>query len=111
MFHLFSAVKRLLDSSAQEGGDKKCNSTNFRGARMSLQTMYAILKGTTIVLGALSIPWSTFIGFSFGAGRYFIGLVALSLQTVVALVDGYIWFWVLENMMTRIQGRVARSTW
>jgi len=70
---------------------------------MTLQTKYNILKATTIVIGALSIPWSTFVGYCFGEGRYFIGLVALCLQTAVSLVDGYIWFWVLENMRERVQ--------
>ncbi|NWF77687.1 MAG: hypothetical protein HXY36_03735 [Chloroflexi bacterium] len=70
---------------------------------MSLRTKYAVLKATTIVLGALSIPWSTFVGFCFGEGRYFTGVVALCIQTAVALIDGYIWFWVLENMRIKIQ--------
>jgi len=71
---------------------------------MRLQTKYIILKATTIFFGALSIPWSTFTGFCFGDGRYLTGLVSLGLQTGVALVDGYIWFWVLENMKNKIQG-------
>lgn len=74
---------------------------------MNLRAKYVILKATTIVLGALSIPWSTFVGFSFGEGRYFIGAVALCAQTVVALVDGYIWFWVLENMRDKMQKETA----
>ena len=65
---------------------------------MSRQGKYALLKGITVALGALSIPWSTFVGFSFGAGHYSIAVVGLCIQTVVALVDGYIWFWVLEHM-------------
>ncbi len=68
---------------------------------MSLRTKYAILKAVTIAVGALSIPWGTFIGFCFGEGRYSIAVVALCLQTVVSLADGYIWFWVLENMDTK----------
>jgi hypothetical protein len=71
--------------------------------KISLQTKYAALKATTIALGALSIPWGTFIGFCFGEGRYSIGVVALCVQTVVALIDGYIWFWVLENMANKIE--------
>jgi len=70
---------------------------------MSLRTKYAVLKATTIALGALSIPWSTYIGFCFGEGRYSTGLVALCVQTVVSLIDGYIWFWVLENMKRRLE--------
>ena len=65
---------------------------------MSLQGKYALLKGITVALGAFSIPWNTFVGFSFGAGHYTIAVVGLCLQTLVALVDGYIWFWVLEHM-------------
>ncbi len=75
---------------------------------MTLRTKYAVLKATTIVLGALSIPWSTFVGFCFGEGRYSIGVVALCVQTAVALVDGYIWFWVLENMKKRLDEESAR---
>ena len=65
---------------------------------MNLRTKYRLLKSTTIAIGALSIPWGTFIGFCFGEGRYSIGLVVLCLQVAVSLADGYIWFWVLENM-------------
>ncbi len=65
---------------------------------MNPRVKYAMLKGLTVLLGALSIPWGTFIGFLFGEGRYSIAAVALCLQTAVALADGYIWFWVLENM-------------
>ena len=74
---------------------------------MRLQTKYKMLKATTIFFGALSIPWSTFTGFCFGDGRYFTGIVSLAAQTVVALVDGYIWFWVLENMKNKIQGETG----
>jgi len=70
---------------------------------MSLRTKYSLLKATTIVISALSIPWGTFIGYCFGEGRYTEGIIALSLQTAVSLVDGYIWFWVLENMRNRLE--------
>ena len=69
---------------------------------MNLRTKYRLLKSTTIAIGALSIPWGTFIGFCFGEGRYSIGLVALCLQVAVSLADGYIWFWVLENMRDKM---------
>jgi len=71
--------------------------------KMNLRTKYKMLKATTIVIGALSIPWGTFIGFCFGEGRYSIGLAALCLQILVSLADGYIWFWVLENMKYKIE--------
>jgi len=70
---------------------------------MNLRTKYKILKATTITIGALSIPWGTFIGFCFGEGRYFTGLVALCVQVAVSLADGYIWFWVLENMKDKLE--------
>ena len=70
---------------------------------MNLRTKYRILKATTILIGALSIPWGTFIGFCFGDGRYFIGVVALGVQVLVSLADGYIWFWVLENMKDKME--------
>ena len=74
---------------------------------MNLQIKYKLLKATTIVIGALSIPWGTFIGFCFGDGRYSIGLAALCLQVVISLADGYIWFWVLENMKVKIEQESA----
>lgn len=76
---------------------------------MRLQTKYMVLKATTIFFGALSIPWSTFTGYCFGDGRYSVALASLAAQTVVALVDGYIWFWVLENMRNKIQGEATGS--
>jgi len=76
---------------------------------MNLRTKYAMLKATTIVIGALSIPVSTFVGFCFGEGRYFTGLVVLCAQIVVALADGYIWFWVLENMKGKMAERTTKQ--
>jgi len=63
-----------------------------------LKKKYSILKTITIIIGALGIPWGTFTGFCFGSGQYLLGMVSLCLQGFVALVDGYIWVWVLENM-------------
>jgi hypothetical protein len=77
---------------------------------MNLLTKYKLLKATTILIGALSIPWGTFIGFCFGEGRYSIALVALCLQVMVSLADGYIWFWVLENMKGKLEKESASST-
>ena len=70
---------------------------------MSLPVKYNILRGTTIFLGAVSIPLSTFIGFCFGEGRVSTGLVFLLFQTFIALTDGYIWFWVLEHMDAKVK--------
>jgi hypothetical protein len=76
---------------------------------MNLRTKYSVLKATTIAIGALSIPWGTFIGYCFGAGRYSIGVVALCVQVAVSLTDGYIWFWVLENMKNKMESEPAGS--
>jgi hypothetical protein len=70
---------------------------------MNLLTKYKILKATTVLVGALSIPWGTFIGFCFGEGRYTTGLVALCIQVAVSVTDGFIWFWVLENMKEKTE--------
>jgi hypothetical protein len=77
---------------------------------MNLRTKYRLLKATTIAIGALSIPWGTFIGFSFGAGHYSTGVVALCVQVAVSLTDGYIWFWVLENMRDKMDRVPAKPT-
>ena len=60
-------------------------------------------------IGALSIPWGTFIGYCFGEGRYSIGLVALCVQVAISLADGYIWFWVLENMRGKMEKELTNS--
>jgi hypothetical protein len=77
---------------------------------MNLRTKYKILKATTILIGALSIPWGTFIGYCFGDGRYFIGVVALGVQVLVSLADGYIWFWVLENMKGKLENEHPKAS-
>ena len=77
---------------------------------MNLRTKYIILKTTTIVIGALTIPCGTFVGFCLGEGRYFTGLVVLCVQTLVALLDGFIWFWVLENMKNKMSKETLKST-
>ncbi len=77
--------------------------------KMNLRTKYKMLKATTIVIGALSIPWGTFIGFCFGEGRYTIGLVALCVQVAISLADGYIWFCVLENMKGKLEKELETS--
>ncbi len=76
---------------------------------MSLRSKYTLLRSTTITLGALSIPLSTFIGFCFGEGRYSLGLVFLGLQTCLSLLDGFIWFWVLEHMDAKIKEEERNS--
>ncbi len=76
---------------------------------MNLQNKYKILKTTTIVTGALSIPWGTFTGFCFGEGRYVTGLVALCIQVAISVADGYIWFWVLENMKKKMDKGQVKS--
>jgi hypothetical protein len=80
------------------------------GLKMNLRTKYKILKATTIVIGALGIPWGTFIGFCFGEGRYSTGLVALCGQVAISLADGYIWFWVLENMRDKMEKEPIKSS-
>jgi hypothetical protein len=77
---------------------------------MSLQAKYKLLKAITVAIGALSIPWGTFIGYCFGEGRYSIGLVALCGQVAVSLIDGYIWFWVLENMKGKMEQESIKPT-
>ena len=62
---------------------------------------YRVLKQVTIAIGALSIPWSMFTGFSLGEGHISVGLLSLGLQVVVAVVDSNIWFWCLERMNER----------
>jgi hypothetical protein len=59
---------------------------------------YKVLKMVTIILGALSIPLSTYVGFCFGVEEYCRGLVLLSLETALAIIDGCIYLWVLEHM-------------
>ena len=88
---------------------EKCRSPVAGGVTMNLRNKYIILKAITIFIGALSIPWSTFVGFCFGEGRYSIGVVALCAQTVVSLADGYIWFWVLENMKSKMGERTTKQ--
>ena len=77
---------------------------------MNLRTKYRMLKAITVVIGALSIPWGTYIGYCFGERQYFTGLVALCAQVVVSLADGYIWFWVLENMRDKINGDAQKTS-
>jgi hypothetical protein len=77
---------------------------------MNLRAKYRLLKSITILVGALTIPWGTFIGYCFGEGRYSIGAVALCVQVVISLTDAYIWFWVMENMKDKMEKELANST-
>jgi hypothetical protein len=77
---------------------------------MSLRAKYKMLKSLTILIGAVTIPWGTFIGFCFGEGRYSIGLAALCVQVIVSLTDGYIWFWVMENMKEKMEKQLVNSS-
>jgi hypothetical protein len=74
---------------------------------MNLRAKYRLLKSVTILIGALMIPWGTFIGYCFGEGRYTIGLAALCAQVAISLTDGFIWFWVMENMKERMEKESA----
>jgi hypothetical protein len=58
------------------------------------------LKAITIGLGALSIPWSMFVGYSFGQGHWVVGTGALCGEVIVYVVDSLVW-WRLMEIVTR----------
>ena len=58
----------------------------------SLPRNYHFLKWATILLGAASIPWGTFIGFQFGVGNYPVAFLALGIEVGLYVVDSFIWW-------------------
>lgn len=52
---------------------------------------YRLLKGITIFLGGLMVPWGTYVGYQLGTGNTQTALIALGAQTVMAFTQT--WFW------------------
>ena len=65
---------------------------------MSLQVKYKILKNFTILCGTLTIPVDVYIGFLLGLEKYTLAFTILAIQVTLAVIDGYCWVWVLEQM-------------
>jgi hypothetical protein len=59
---------------------------------------YNLFKTVNVVLSGLWLPWGMFTAYCFGAERYTIASVSLILQTIVASVDGYIWWYCQEHL-------------
>ena len=55
------------------------------------------LKAVTIILGGIYMPFAMFIGYSFGAGKYTAGFISLGIYAVLSIIDGCI-FWKLLEM-------------
>ncbi len=65
---------------------------------MNLQKRYRLLKMTTIVMGAFYAPLSMYIGYCFGSGQYLVGCIALGGEVLMALIDGLIFWRLLEKL-------------
>ena len=63
---------------------------------MSLQVEYELLKALTIFLGAIQIPWGTFVGYCFGVKRYRAAFIALASQIVIYACDYLLYYRMLE---------------
>ena len=59
---------------------------------------YHIMKFTSIGLGALIIPLSTYVGYLLGVANYPLALTLLFLEVILTFVDTLMWAWCLETM-------------
>ena len=78
---------------------------------MSLRVRYRVAKVVTVSLSALSIPLGTYVGFSFGAGRYWEASGVLLLETALVAFDSLLYLWILEQVTSNEheQGHTARQ--
>ena len=58
---------------------------------------YRTARVVTIVLSAVSIPLGTFVGFSYGAGNYWVASGALLLEAVLVAFDSWLYLKILEE--------------
>ena len=58
----------------------------------SLPRNYHFLKWATIVLGAIGIPWGTYVGFQLCLGNYLVAVLGTGLEIVIYVVDTHIWW-------------------
>jgi len=68
---------------------------------MNLQKRYRLLKITTIVMGAIYTPLGMYIGYCFGSGHYLAGCIALGGQVLMALIDGLIFWRLMEKLNSK----------
>jgi len=59
---------------------------------------YRLAKIVTITLSALSIPMGTFVGYSFGAGHYWVASGGLLLESGLVAFDSWLYLWILERV-------------
>jgi len=64
-------------------------------------TKYDWAKIIAIFLSIPVITIATFTGSAFGEGRILEGVLSLSLQIVLAMVDVWIFYWIMEHMERR----------
>ena len=70
---------------------------------MSPRKANKYLKASTITLGGLYMPLAMFIGYCFGVGRILAGSIAMAGYILVSLIDGYI-FWALIDRQENKDG-------
>ncbi len=58
---------------------------------------YKYFRMLTVCLTTLMLPFGTFVGFQFGAGRLKAGLIALGIQTGLTLLQAHIWWLTFEK--------------
>ncbi len=66
---------------------------------MKISKKFKIIKFMVIGMGAIWIPWGTFTGYCFGAGRYTEGFISTGLMMLAALGDGYLGWWLFEELI------------
>ena len=66
-------------------------------SRRNKTTNYSLYKFITILMGSLTIPMGTFIGFEFGKGNYSLAIMGIVAQTIYVFFQGWFWWKTMEK--------------
>ena len=66
-------------------------------AKTRRNTNYSLYKFLTILMGSLTVPIGTFIGYEFGKGNYNTATIGIIFQTVYVFFQGWLWWKTIEK--------------
>lgn len=63
-----------------------------------IKKKYYLERSLTIALTAIMLPFGTFVGYEFGAGKTKVALIALAIQTILTVFQSTIWWYTMEKV-------------
>ncbi len=63
-----------------------------------MRNRYTVAKIIAVALAIPVITIATFTGSAFVEGKYLEGGISLSLQIILAMIDTWLFYWIMEHM-------------